>query len=160
MITTIFHHNIRNSPKKTRKAHSFSIQHIFELLHTKFQIKIQKIELENSDKAQEQCTFLLETLWKNKKNASFSFYYAVAVLWTIFLRHSSRTLSRDILRQCIWFLCNLSILGQLLWERLEFYFLQQFQTSFSSFFFIMVNGRKTHICVEEKIKKAFKIIAK
>ena len=146
MITTIFHHNIRNSPKKTRKAHSFSIQHIFELLHTKFQIKIKKIELKNSDKAQEQCTFLLETLWKNKKNASFSFYYAVAVLWTIFLRHSSRTLSRDILRQCIWFLCNLSILGQLLWERLEFYFAT---ISDEFFFFLFHHGERaqnTHLC--------------
>ena len=146
MIPTIFHHNIRNSPKKTREAHSFSIQHIFELLHTKFQIKIQKIELENSDKAQEQCTFLLETLWKNKKNASFSFYYAVAVLWTIFLRHSSRTLSRDILIQCIWCLCNLSILGQLLWERLEFYFAT---ISDEFFFFLFHHGERaqnTHLC--------------
>ena len=39
-------------------------------------------------------------------------------------------------------------------------FCNNFKRVFLFFFFIMVNGRKTHSCVEEKITKASKIIAK
>ena len=39
-------------------------------------------------------------------------------------------------------------------------FCNNFKRVFIFLFFIMVNGRKTHSCVEEKIEEAFKIIAK
>ena len=42
----------------------------------------------------------------------------------------------------------------------EILFCNNFERVFIFFFFIMVNGRKAHSCVEEKIKKAFKFIAK
>ena len=58
----------------------------------------------------------------------------------------------------IWFSRNSSeagtSLGELLWEYLEFHFdTSSYEFFFLSFFVIMVNGHKTHSCVEKEKKR-------